>query len=92
VEETLRFAAKTRTPHARIADMSRKDHIDHITDTLMTVLGLKHRRNTKIGDQSIRGLSGGEKKRVSIAEALACRGLIDCWDKSVVPSSSFPTV
>ena len=72
--------------------MSRKDHIDHITDTLMTVLGLKHRRNTKIGDETIRGLSGGEKKRVSIAEALACRGLIDCWDKWVEPSSSFPAL
>lgn len=81
MEETLRFAARTRTPHTRIAGVSRKGHIDHITNTLMTVLGLTHRRNTKIGDATIRGLSGGEKKRVSIAEALACRALINCWDK-----------
>lgn len=81
MEETLRFAAKTRTPQTRITGMSREDHIDHITNTLMTVLGLDHRRKTRIGDASIRGLSGGEKKRVSIAEALACRGLINCWDK-----------
>jgi len=47
----------------------------------MTVLGLSQSRKTKIGDASIRGLSGGEKKRVSIAEALACRSLIYCWDK-----------
>ena len=63
--------------------MSRKDHIDHITNTLMTVLGLNHRRDTRIGDASLRGLSGGEKKRVSIAEALACRSLVGCWDKCV---------
>ena len=54
----------------------------------MTVLGLDHRRKTRIGDAAIRGLSGGEKKRVSIAEALACRGLINCWDKWVEPCSS----
>jgi len=83
VEETLRFAAKTRTPQTRIAGTSREDHITRITNTLMTVLGLEHSRKTKIGDAAIRGVSGGEKKRVSIAEALACRGLINCWDKWV---------
>ena len=83
MEETLRFAAKTRTPQTRIAGASREDHITRITNTLMTVLGLEHSRKTKIGDAAIRGVSGGEKKRVSIAEALACRGLINCWDKWV---------
>lgn len=29
----------------------------------------------------IRGVSGGEKKRVSIAETLASRALITAWDK-----------
>lgn len=82
VEQTLRFAAKTRTPQTRVAGTSRKNHIDHITNTLMTVLGLNHCRDTKIGDATIRGISGGEKKRVSIAEALASRGLINCWDNS----------
>jgi hypothetical protein len=92
VEETIRFAAKTRTPQTRIAGTSRKNHIDHITNTLLTVFGLNHCRNTRIGDETIRGISGGEKKRVSIAEALACRGLINCWDKWVVAPSFFPSV
>ena len=30
----------------------------------------------------MRGISGGEKKRVSIAEALAARSLLGCWDNS----------
>jgi ATP-binding cassette, subfamily G (WHITE), member 2, SNQ2 len=29
-----------------------------------------------------RGVSGGERKRVSIAEVLACRAAITCWDNS----------
>ena len=29
-----------------------------------------------------RGISGGERKRVSIAEALACHAAITCWDNS----------
>ena len=47
----------------------------------MTVFGLKHVRNTVVGDAIIRGVSGGEKKRVSIAEALAIRHKIGAWDK-----------
>ncbi|ELU37955.1 ABC transporter [Rhizoctonia solani AG-1 IA] len=53
--------------------------------TLATVLGLRHTFDTPVGDESIRGVSGGEKKRVSIAEMLAGRARIGCWDN---PSST----
>ena len=85
VEETIRFAAKTRTPHARADGESRQDHIESITDILTTVFGLRHVRKTLVGDAGIRGISGGEKKRVSISEALACRSLINCWDGYATP-------
>jgi ATP-binding cassette subfamily G (WHITE) protein 2 (SNQ2) len=81
VEETIRFAAKTRTPHTRVEGQTRDDLVEEITDVLITVFGLRHARKTLVGDASIRGISGGEKKRVSISEALACRSLINCWDK-----------
>lgn len=35
----------------------------------MAVFGLSHTINTKVGNDFIRGVSGGERKRVSIAEA-----------------------
>jgi ATP-binding cassette subfamily G (WHITE) protein 2 (SNQ2) len=82
VEQTLTFAAKTRTPHVRI-DETREEYVKHLTDVLMTVFGLNHARNTPIGNAIIRGISGGEKKRVSITEALASRSRITAWDKSV---------
>ena len=82
VEETIRFAAKTRTPHTRADGQTRDEHIGETVDILTTVFGLGHVRKTLVGDARIRGISGGEKKRVSISEALACRSLINCWDKS----------
>jgi ATP-binding cassette subfamily G (WHITE) protein 2 (SNQ2) len=88
VEETIRFAARTRTPHVRADGQSRDELIEEITDVLTTVFGLRHVRKTRVGDAGVRGVSGGEKKRVSIAEALACRSLINCWDKYVTVSKS----
>ena len=81
VDETLTFAAKTRTPHHRIDEKSREEYNRLITDVLTTVFGLRHVRKTLVGDAAIRGVSGGEKKRVSIAEALATRSLLTSWDK-----------
>jgi ATP-binding cassette subfamily G (WHITE) protein 2 (SNQ2) len=83
VEQTIEFAARTRTPRARL-DQSREVFRKTMTDILITVFGLRHVRNTFVGDAQIRGISGGQRKRVSIAEMLATRACIGCWDKCVV--------
>lgn len=82
VEETLSFAIKTRTPQTRFANQSRKQFNDEFLDVLLRIFGLRHARNTVVGNAAIRGVSGGEKKRVSIAEALSCRSMIGAWDNS----------
>jgi ATP-binding cassette subfamily G (WHITE) protein 2 (SNQ2) len=82
VEQTLSFAIKTRTPHARFIDQSREQFNRDVVDILIRIFGLHHARNTVVGNAAIRGVSGGEKKRVSIAEALSCRSLISAWDNS----------
>jgi ATP-binding cassette subfamily G (WHITE) protein 2 (PDR) len=51
-------------------------------DVIMTMLGLSHTVNTKVGNDYIRGVSGGERKRVSIAEAALGGSPIQCWDNS----------
>lgn len=81
VEETLSFAAKTRTPQSRIPDDTREQHVERVVDILTTVFGLRHVRKTPVGDAAIRGVSGGEKKRVSISEALASLSKLNSWDK-----------
>ncbi|KAG1720749.1 hypothetical protein EDB19DRAFT_1963664 [Suillus lakei] len=51
-------------------------------DILVRIFGLRHDRNTVVGGAAIHGVSGGEKKRVLIAEALPCRALIGARDNS----------
>jgi ATP-binding cassette subfamily G (WHITE) protein 2 (SNQ2) len=82
VEETLSFAIKTRTPQTRFANQSRKQFNAEFLDVLLRIFGLRHARKTVVGNAAVRGVSGGEKKRVSIAEALSCRSMIGAWDNS----------
>ncbi len=48
----------------------------------MAIFGLSATKDTKVGDYLIRGVSGGERKRVSIAEAFLSGTTIQCWDNS----------
>jgi ATP-binding cassette subfamily G (WHITE) protein 2 (SNQ2) len=80
VDQTLTFAAKARAPHARLG-YSREEYTKFATDILTKIFGLQHVRKTPVGDAIVRGISGGEKKRVSIAETLATRSCITAWDK-----------
>jgi ABC-type multidrug transport system ATPase subunit len=62
VEETLRFSALLRLPDS----MTRGEKLDMV-DHVIAVLGLRDCRTTYIGGNGRRGVSGGEKRRVSIA-------------------------
>ncbi|RDB26885.1 Brefeldin A resistance protein [Hypsizygus marmoreus] len=81
VDQTLKFAAKTRAPRVRIAE-SKSEYVKLVNDILITIFGLRHAKKTRVGDAAVQGVSGGEKKRVSIAEALATRSCMGAWDNS----------
>lgn len=82
VGQTLEFAAKARAPRNRIPGVTRDQYATHMRDVIMAVFGLSHTINTKVGNDFIRGVSGGERKRVSIAEALIGGSPLQCWDNS----------
>ena len=82
VGETLEFAAAARTSYNRPKGISRQAFVKHMTRVVMTVLGLSNTRNTMVGDDFVRGVSGGERKRVSIAEMMLAGSPIACWDNS----------
>ncbi|PWA78943.1 pigment precursor permease, P-loop containing nucleoside triphosphate hydrolase [Artemisia annua] len=60
VYETLMFAADFR-----LGSISRAEKRQRV-ETLIEQLGLSTARNTYIGDEGMRGVSGGERRRVSI--------------------------
>lgn len=49
---------------------------------LLKSMGITHTHDTKVGNEFVRGVSGGERKRVSILEVLATRGSVFAWDNS----------
>lgn len=59
-----------------------KDEIPIIAEGLMRLFGIVHTKHTFVGDAYTRGVSGGERKRVSIAETLAAKSTVVCWDNS----------
>ncbi|KAI9742381.1 MAG: GTPase-activating protein [Claussenomyces sp. TS43310] len=82
VGETLEFAARVRTPQNRAVDVDRETYAKHMAQVVMTVFGLSHTYNTKVGNDFVRGVSGGERKRVSIAEMALAGSPLACWDNS----------
>ncbi|KAE8372806.1 ABC-2 type transporter-domain-containing protein [Aspergillus bertholletiae] len=80
--DTLLFAAKARAPANRFPGVSRDQYATHMRDVVMAMLGLTHTMNTPVGNDFIRGVSGGERKRVSIAETTLCGSPLQCWDNS----------
>ena len=61
VEETLMFSAKTRLP-ARFTSQQRAAVVQDVIE----LLGLSDVRHSCIGDENVRGISGGQRKRVNL--------------------------
>jgi len=62
VRETLRFAAGLRLPRW----MSKEEKVKRAEDVLLK-MGLKDCADVLVGSELLKGISGGEKRRVSIA-------------------------
>ena len=84
VKNTLSFALKTRTPGkaSRNEGESRADYVGEFLRAVVKLFWIEHTLGTKVGDEYVRGVSGGEKKRVSIAEAMITKASTQCWDNS----------
>lgn len=82
VGDTLYFAARARCPRTIPEGVTRKQYAEHLRDVTMAMFGISHTINTRVGDDFVRGVSGGERKRVTIAEAALSNSPLQCWDNS----------
>ena len=76
VWQTFTFALMNKTKKKAV------QNIPIIANALMKMFGISHTKYTLVGDEYTRGVSGGERKRVSIAETLASKSTVACWDNS----------
>ncbi|KAI0159897.1 ABC-2 type transporter-domain-containing protein [Hypoxylon sp. FL1284] len=76
VWQTFTFALMNKTKRAARAE------IPIVANALMKMFGISHTKYTLVGDEYTRGVSGGERKRVSIAETLASKSTVMAWDNS----------
>lgn len=73
VWQTLKFSLLNKTKRRESGE------IDVIIRALLRMFGISHTSKTLVGNEYVRGISGGERKRVSIAETLATKSTVVCW-------------
>ncbi|KAF2257929.1 putative ABC multidrug transporter [Lojkania enalia] len=60
----------------------REIYAQHLWDVIMAMFGISHTINTKVGNEYVRGVSGGERKRVTIVEVAFSYAPLQCRDNS----------
>ncbi|KAH6995346.1 ABC-2 type transporter-domain-containing protein [Ilyonectria destructans] len=76
VRQTLEFALHNRTHKTQL------DQVPEFMETFGRTFGMTHAMDTLVGNEFIRGVSGGERKRVSILESLVSDSSVQAWDGS----------
>ncbi|EFA79741.1 ABC transporter G family protein [Heterostelium album PN500] len=84
VRETLDFTLKCKTPSEkmRLPDETKRNFRTKMFDLLLKMFGIVHQADTIVGNEWIRGLSGGERKRMTITEAMVSSASVTAWDCS----------
>ena len=82
VGQTLEFALETKVPGKRPRGLSRHDFKERVIKLLLQMFSIEHTRNTIVGNPFVQGISGGERKRVSIAEMMVTSATVCSWDNS----------
>lgn len=75
VEQTIDFALSCKF------DIPKGER-DQIRNELLREFGLSHVLKTIVGNDFFRGVSGGERKRISIIETFIANGSVYLWDNS----------
>jgi ABC-type multidrug transport system ATPase subunit len=83
VGQTIDFATRLKIPFKLPEGITSREELRQQTrEFLLQSMGIEHTHDTKVGNAFVRGVSGGERKRVSIIEALTTRASVFCWDNS----------
>ncbi len=82
MQQTLGFALDTKVAGKLPAGMTKARLKDEIVTMLLKMFNIEHTRNTVVGGHFVRGISGGERKRLSIAEMLCTNACVLSWDNS----------
>ncbi|KFY90589.1 hypothetical protein V498_05886, partial [Pseudogymnoascus sp. VKM F-4517 (FW-2822)] len=83
VAQTLGFAVKNRVSRqTREKSAGVEKYREEMLHVIPEALGISHAKGTLVGNEFVRGVSGGERKRVSIGEVMAAQGAITCWDNA----------
>lgn len=87
MEETLAVAAAVRAPQSTAPshepqDGGPKSESSSSIQLVAEILGIQRCFRTLMGNEMIRGVSGGEKKRTSIAEVFMAAAPIQSWDNT----------
>lgn len=78
VRDNIQFSARYRLP----VKLS-KEQIERKVDSCINELGIPHVQHSVIGDERVRGVSGGQRKRVNIAIELVADPMILFLDEPV---------
>ncbi|GAA6042699.1 hypothetical protein JCM8097_003753 [Rhodosporidiobolus ruineniae] len=82
VGQTLEFAAEARAPRHPPGGLSQHEYAKVLAGVVMAVFGITDTKDVKVGNDYIRGVSGGQRKRVSIAEVALSGAPLTLWDNS----------
>ena len=81
VYENIYYAALFRTENPCVGLENRNEHIEALVDEAIKIFMLNHVRDTIVGDVEKRGISGGQRKRVSVAMEIVGEPLIIFLDE-----------
>lgn len=82
VGQTLGFGLDTKVPGNRPGGISKNEFKEKVVDMLLRMFNIEHTKNTIVGNPFVRGISGGERKRVSIAEMMITGAAVCSHDNS----------
>ena len=78
----MKFALRNKVPDQLPEPHDRTNFVKALRDSVLESLGILHTKQTLVGNEFVRGVSGGERKRVSVAEVMAGQSPVQCWDNS----------